>query len=109
MSFGSNMDYISSLDSLAQIVEKKTIDTICLQLNELIGKDIIKLVVGNGVFVQSPNSATVEYRNLVHFEPKEKEYIQQLEFQNNKLVGENKSLKLLINEMCSVVADKQPK
>lgn len=103
------MDYISSLDSLAQTVEKKTIDTICIQLNELIGKDIIKLVVGDGVFVQSPNSPTIEYRNTVRFEPKEKEYIQQLEFQNNKLIGENKSLKMLINEMCSVVTNKQSK
>jgi hypothetical protein len=100
------MDYLSSLDSLAEVVEKKTIESVCSQIKDLIDKDIIKVVSGDKVFMYAPDSANIEYRNSIKFELKDKEYIQNLEYQNDKLIGENKYLKGLISAMTDIAQGK---
>lgn len=103
------MDYLNSLDSLAEMVEKKTIDAVCSQLKDLVDKGILKIVTGEKQFVQDINSATIQYKNSIKIELDQADYIQNLEYQINKLMGENKSLKTLINQMCSVVSEKPVK
>lgn len=99
------MDYTNALDSLAKTVEEETIKSMLKQLNNLVNANILTIKTGDKNFFYDKDSAIIKYENCIEIQANDKEYIQKLEFQNDKLIGENKRLRELIKTMAEIAGE----
>lgn len=96
------MDYMDSLDILAKTVEQKTISSVLSQLNSLVEKGILTVKTGEGKFFKKQDDAKIHYENIVELSFDSSEYIKNLETANDKLIGENKYLRDLFNNIQNI-------
>ena len=93
---------IESLSDAQKIIKQNVTKEILTQLNHLVSKGLLTFVVKDGKFVRDGNSDKVAYHPEIEFQVNDKEYIEKLELQNDKLIGENKYLRQLINNMSQI-------
>jgi hypothetical protein len=93
---------IESLSEVQKTIKQTVTKEILAQLNHLVSKGLLTVVTKEGKFVRDGNTDQVIYHPEVEFQVNDKEYIEKLELQNDKLIGENKYLRQLIKNMSQI-------
>ncbi len=89
-------------DKLVKIVEDQTIQTVLDGLNELLDRDILVIKKGEGKLFLDEASDKILFKNEIKLELNAQDYINRVELENDKLVGENKRLKDIIKTMTDI-------
>lgn len=89
-------------DKLVKIVEDQTIQNVLDGLNELLDRDILVIKKGEGKLFLDEASDKILFKNEIKLELNAQDYINRVELENDKLVGENKRLKDIIKTMTDI-------
>lgn len=93
----SNMSDMAN--ELSASIAKDVQNEILSQLNYLVSRGLLEVEYGPLVMTQDPTSNSLNVSKSVNLVLKEKEYIDKLELENDKLIGENLKLKEMIKAM----------
>lgn len=94
-------------DKLVKIVEDQTIQNVLDGLNELLDRDILVIKKGEGKLFLDEASDKILFKNEIKLELNAQDYINRVELENDKLVGENKRLKDIIKTMTDIAKGQQ--
>jgi hypothetical protein len=85
-----------SAEKLTRAVTKAREESILSQLNDFISRELIEVRIMGTQFVRIPDSAAIEYREVVELVLKDKEYIEKLEKENAELKSYVEEIKKLL-------------
>ena len=89
---------------LTDKISKSVQEEILGQLNYLVNRGLLEVQYGDLVLTNDATTNNVQVQRSVNLVLKDKEYVERLERENDKLIGENQRLKEMIQAMVGVAS-----